>query len=64
MPQLLSICLSLVLSLTSLSLWAAVKELDAQSYGFPLMNPFGATIAGTPTQLMPEIGRASCRERV
>ncbi|AKX45564.1 serine/threonine protein kinase [Thiopseudomonas alkaliphila] len=55
MPQLLSICLSLVLSLTSLSLCAAVKELDAQSYGFPLMNPFSATIAGTPTQLMPEL---------
>ena len=32
---------------------AAVNEIDAASYGFPLANPFEATIATTPPELRP-----------
>ncbi|HLD69025.1 MAG TPA: serine/threonine protein kinase [Pseudomonas sp.] len=39
--------------LLSLSLQA--KDIDAASYGFPLDNPFEATIATTPLELRPEL---------
>lgn len=34
---------------------AAVNEIDAESYGFPLANPFEATIATTPPELRPTL---------
>ncbi|TWC42922.1 hypothetical protein FBY03_101111 [Pseudomonas sp. SJZ079] len=34
-------------------LWAA--DIDAQSYGYPLSNPFEATIATTPAELRPTL---------
>jgi hypothetical protein len=38
-----------------LALPAAAADIDAASYGFPLANPFEATIAGTPPQLRPTL---------
>lgn len=34
---------------------AAAREISAQDYGFPLANPFEATIAGTPAPLRPPL---------
>ncbi|RMH86943.1 serine/threonine protein kinase [Pseudomonas sp. AOB-7] len=34
---------------------AAAADVDAESYGFPLANPFEATIATTPPQLRPAL---------
>ena len=34
-------------------LWAA--DIDARSYGYPLSNPFEATIATTPPNLRPAL---------
>ncbi|MGE8361577.1 serine/threonine protein kinase [Pseudomonas sp.] len=34
-------------------LWAA--DIDAQTYGYPLTNPFEATIATTPPELRPQV---------
>lgn len=34
---------------------AAVNEIDSSSYGFPLANPFEATIATTPPELRPTL---------
>ncbi len=39
--------------LLSAPLWAA--DIDAQTYGYPLTNPFEATIATTPPELRPEL---------
>ena len=39
--------------LISASLWAA--DIDAQTYGYPLTNPFEATIATTPPELRPKL---------
>ena len=38
-----------------LSLSLQAKDIDAASYGFPLDNPFEATIATTPPELRPEL---------
>ncbi|MES2818028.1 MAG: serine/threonine protein kinase, partial [Pseudomonadota bacterium] len=48
--RLAALCGGLVLSV---SLQAA--DIDAASYGFPLSNPFEATIATTPLELRPEL---------
>ena len=34
---------------------AMAADVDAQSYGYPLANPFEATIATTPPELRPEL---------
>lgn len=34
---------------------AQARQIDPLTYGFPLQNPFEATIAGTPLQLRPEL---------
>lgn len=34
---------------------ALAADLSAEAYGFPLSNPFEATIAGTPPELRPEL---------
>ncbi|MEO4047707.1 serine/threonine protein kinase [Pseudomonas sp. CAU 1711] len=34
---------------------AGAADIDAASYGFPLANPFEATIAGTPPELRPQL---------
>ena len=39
--------------LLSAPLWAA--DIDAQTYGYPLTNPFEATIATTPPELRPQL---------
>jgi hypothetical protein len=38
---------------------AAVNEIDSRSYGFPLTNPFEATIATTPPELRPTLPDAA-----
>lgn len=38
-----------------LALPATAADLDVASYGFPLANPFEATIAGTPPELRPQV---------
>ncbi|NBA98622.1 serine/threonine protein kinase [Pseudomonas sp. R5(2019)] len=40
-----------------LSASVSAVEVDAASYGFPLTNPFEATIASTPPELRPELPR-------
>ena len=55
MPIFFRIALSGLLSLISLQISAQVNVVDPQSYGFPLHNPFAATIAGSPEQLLPEL---------
>ncbi len=37
-----------------LSASALAADIDAASYGYPLTNPFEATIATTPPELRPE----------
>ena len=34
---------------------ATAADVDAQSYGYPLANPFEATIATTPPELRPAL---------
>lgn len=34
---------------------AMAADVDAESYGYPLANPFEATIATTPPELRPEL---------
>ena len=34
---------------------AQARDVDAASYGYPLTNPFEATIATTPPELRPEL---------
>ncbi|MGH8466658.1 MAG: serine/threonine protein kinase, partial [Pseudomonas sp.] len=38
-----------------LSASALARDVDAASYGYPLTNPFEATIATTPPELRPEL---------
>ena len=46
--------------LGGLAFFASVMaaDVDAQSYGYPLANPFEATIATTPPELRPELPAA------
>lgn len=48
LPRLAALISGLILSAP---LWAA--DIDAQTYGYPLTNPFEATIATTPPELRP-----------
>lgn len=49
-PRLTGLVVGLLLSLS-----LQAKDIDAASYGFPLDNPFEATIATTPPELRPEL---------
>lgn len=53
----MSQCLRLLALLSCLALSAPslASDVDPSSYGFPLTNPFEATIAGTPPELRPDL---------
>ncbi|RJG09991.1 serine/threonine protein kinase [Pseudomonas cavernicola] len=53
MPRLLG--LATLLSGLALSAPLLAADIDAASYGYPLSNPFEATIATTPPELRPEL---------
>ncbi len=48
-------CAALFGGLFFLSASALAADIDAASYGYPLTNPFEATIATTPPELRPEL---------
>ncbi|MHC6224528.1 serine/threonine protein kinase [Pseudomonas sp. X10] len=52
-----SLCLAALFGGMLLSAAASAQDIDATSYGYPLTNPFEATIATTPPDLRPTLPR-------